>query len=339
MALRTNPRHYWSFSRKMIQNHPGDRRDVLQEGLITGDFHYQNMAARRQGDRWKVDFVDLDDGGRGPFIFDLVRFMVASRLVDTPVNESRLVDAYLRGLRGEKDEKPARVAKIHEADLKEIEKSEREFVEKHTHKSRFKAGHLDLTPFAESPKAERDVIAKAARQLARRLDGEVLDRASRRRMNGGSQGFLRVWTLLKIDGENRIFEAKELGEPALAYWGPQKPTESRVRDLMNSYWGETRDDYGIIRAAGRYFWFRPRVKKSFRTDLPSGNYLSSRENYREEMEYFANYLGRRHSAQKVSRDFVKFATGNVDVFRRDLRDFADRHETEIRRQYDRQFRP
>lgn len=339
MSLRTNPRHFWAFARQTAKEVPTENAAILTEGLITGDFHYQNMAARRSDKHLKVDFMDLDDGGRGPFAFDVARFLVTAKAIDAQVDVGPLLKAYTRGLRGKKDDKPSRIADVIRLTDKKIAKRDREFLEKNTDGDALNFERLGLTKLEESTPAERALIEETAGVLGRLFESEVMSSASRRRVDGGSQGFLRVWTFLRNDGGVRIFEAKELGEPALSFWSPQKDAAERLPELMEAYWGEQRPEYGILKSGGRNFWFRPRVKKHFRTDLPSAQDREGRRMLLAEMEYFANYLGRRHGAQTQAEPYRAFAEKDSAAFQTALREFADRYDQEARRQFREQTRP
>lgn len=339
MSLRTNPRHYWAFSRRLADGAPAERAPLFAEGLIAGDFHYQNLAARRADGRLKIDFMDLDDGGRGPFVFDFARFLVTARAIDRKLDEGVLVDAYTRGLRGKKDDKPARLADVTRLTAKKIAKRDREFLEKNTDGDALNFARLELTRREESTERERALIDGTAAELGRIFDAAVLSAASRRRADGGSQGFLRVWALLRGEGGARIFEAKELGEPALGFWSPQKDAAERLPELMDVYWGERSADYGILKNGGRNFWFRPRAKKHFRTDLPAEGDRAGRRRLEAEMAYFANYLGRRHGAQEAAAPYRRLVEESPEAFREALRDFAEAHDREVRRQYAEQDLP
>lgn len=339
MSLRTNPKHFWSFARKQADALTSDKSALLTEGLITGDFHYQNMAARRTGEKLKVDFMDLDDGGQGPFVFDMVRFLVTAKAIEPGIDQAGLIKAYNRGVREKKDDRPERVQEVMDLPAKKIHKRDREFLEKNTDGNEFNYERLGLTKLQDSPVAERRLIQQTAAKLGRLFRADVMSAASRRRLDGGSQGYLRVWALLRNEAGLRIFEAKELGEPALNFWSPQKDAAERLPELMEAYWGESVPEYGILRSGGRNFWFRPRVKKHFRTDVPSLRDHESRKVVAEEILYFANYLGRRHGAQKSAEAYRELIENDPEMFTRALQDFVSTYDREARHQYKLQAEP
>lgn len=111
MSLRTNPKNYWSWARSAANRN--EHPEFLIEGLVSGDFHYQNMAARARDEKAKVDFMDLDDGGRGPFVFDLVRYLVTGQAIAPEHVAMRpVIEAYIDGILGTKTPKPERVEKV-----------------------------------------------------------------------------------------------------------------------------------------------------------------------------------------------------------------------------------
>lgn len=310
MSLRTNPKNYWSWARAAA--HRNEHPEFLAEGLVSGDFHYQNMAARARDQKAKVDFMDLDDGGRGPFVFDFVRYLVTGQAIaQDHVAMKPVIEAYIDGILGTKMAKPKRVAEVSEISAKKLEALESEFQEKTVLDG--KTLNLDregLTALSESTVTEQTFMRNTAEALAQRLGAtKVLDVASRRRVDGGSQGFLRVWSLLKFsDGSQRIYEAKEIGEPAIAEFGKQLPPADRIQQLVEIFWKEPVTDYGILtisqESGDRNFWFRPRGKKHFKTELPDVTDEKALAKYTEEVLYFANYLGRRHGQQDDAKSIA-----------------------------------
>ncbi len=321
MSLRTNPKHFWNWahSKKLISRHP----EFLIEGLVSGDFHYQNMAARSRLEKVKVDFMDLDDGGRGAFTFDLVRYLVTGQAIaQDHALLKPVLDAYIDGLLGAKAKKPKRVEQVSEISAKKLAAAEAEFQQKNIRNGRqLNHERLGLTLMKESSIAEKALIQSTAQTLAVKLGAvEILDVASRRRVDGGSQGFLRVWALLKFaDGSLRIFEAKEIGEPAISEYREQIPFAARIQKLIEVFWNEPVTDYGVVAvldvgAGSRDFWFRPRGKKHFKTELPDVNNAKALSNYQDEVLYFANYLGRRHGGQEAAHKFAEAVQKNPREF-------------------------
>lgn len=309
----------------------------LSEGRVAGDFHYQNMAARRSGEKQKVDFMDLDDGGRGPFLFDLVRFLVTNQAVFVRVPNEQLVDAYIQGLEGSKSEKPWRIKKLSDLSFKKIEDGEANYVEKNRRGDDLHFERLGLSRLKESPVEVQKLAQTVAESLAKRFDGHVLSIGTRRKTVGGSQGFLRVWVLLKTKDGDRIFEAKEIGEPALSAWAPQQGFAVRINDLIQVFWGDHPEAYGVMTIDSQNFWFRPRGPKFFRTDFPDGREQDDADTYRDEMLAFANYLGRRHGRQDEAEAYREAVTGRSDDFRQwvqlTTRDYLQNSHDQFANQY------
>lgn len=356
MSLRTNPRHYWRWAQVTAENgrfeselplvqrlqhvSPVKSEFVFRdEGVLAGDFHYQNMSARQSKDGLKVDFMDLDDGGRGPFAFDLVRFLVTAMAVKPHVSQASLIDAYVRGLEGEKMPKPRRVEEVLAMTERKVKEADRQYLESKTIGDSLDFVELGLNRLNEEPLEVRRTAENVAENLGKKLGGTALSIGTKRRTDGGSQGFLRVWVLLKMKSGTRIFEAKQLGDPALSAWEEQLPTPQRVAAAIDLFWGETSNDYGVVIAEGTHYWFRPRVKKYFRTDLPNNRVAQEREDYRQEMINFANYLGRRHGKQPEAALFLQHIESDQKGFDASIRELVHRYFTLSRHEFDTQDHP
>ena len=111
--IRSNTLHYWT-----VMKHQVDLRGLKAylgyEGMLAGDPHAGNFAAlplrARDGSR-KMRYVDVDfdDCGRGPFVLDFIRFVIASKANHKEVKRRDLEKGYHQGLAGRELDPPKAV--------------------------------------------------------------------------------------------------------------------------------------------------------------------------------------------------------------------------------------
>ena len=82
--------------------------------MLAGDPHAGNFAVlplRSVDGSRKMRYVnvDFDDAGRGPFVLDFIRFMIASKATDREAKRRPQEEAYLKGLAGKEIDPPKKV--------------------------------------------------------------------------------------------------------------------------------------------------------------------------------------------------------------------------------------
>src|SRR5215472_16759567 len=111
--IRSNTVHYWTAMKHQVDL--GGLKPYLgYEGMLAGDPHAGNFAVlplhTLDGSR-KMSYVDVDfdDCGRGPFVLDFIRFVIASKANHREVKRRALEKAYCKGLGGREIDPPKKV--------------------------------------------------------------------------------------------------------------------------------------------------------------------------------------------------------------------------------------
>ncbi len=83
--IRSNTPHYWTYMK-----HRADLSSLKQylpfEGIVGGDPHMGNFTVlplKQVGGSRQMRYVDIDfdDAGRGPFVLDIIRYLIASKSI------------------------------------------------------------------------------------------------------------------------------------------------------------------------------------------------------------------------------------------------------------------
>src|SRR5260370_42183965 len=102
--VRSNTVHYWTTMKNDVDL-SGLKPYLGYEGMLAGDPHAGNFAVlplRAIDGSRKMRYVnvDFDDAGRGPFVLDFIRFVIASKATDKEVKRRPQAEAYIKGLEG-----------------------------------------------------------------------------------------------------------------------------------------------------------------------------------------------------------------------------------------------
>src|SRR5262245_29961772 len=189
--IRSNTPHYWTHMK-----HEADLSRLKPylpfKGVIAGDPHMGNFAAlplKSVGGSRKMQFVnvDFDDAGRGPFVLDLVRYLVAVKAITGQIKKRPLEESYLVGLAGKELNPPKEVRCLLTMPVADYEELVTKYAKKKSSKQGFelKAGEVE---------AYNDEIDCSL--IERLFTAEkIIDLALRPSDRGGSLGQLRVWVL------------------------------------------------------------------------------------------------------------------------------------------------
>ena len=114
--IRSNTPHYWTYMK-----HRADLSSLKKylpfEGILAGDPHMGNFAflpLRQVGGSRQMRFVDVDfdDAGRGPFVLDIVRYLIASKSIGGQIKKRPLEKSYLAGIAGKELDPPKEVRSL-----------------------------------------------------------------------------------------------------------------------------------------------------------------------------------------------------------------------------------
>lgn len=240
-------------------------------GWMLGDVHPGNFGAVLHEDGTPAFTMnDLDDGGHGPLVLDLVRFMGASRLADSTLDLAGIINAYREGLEGAPAPKCRYVSKI----VKEAGKSG-----KRPASSDYNAKAQVLI---RSSKETRNVRNTDLKRLETALDSlfpgkfKMHDAVEVIRSKGGSGGLHRYRVLLKYRHDPGagpywvVMELKEMvgsGMAAFAVPGPPSPKERIDQGLRYTVGGDHSSLFRFAQVKGVPMTVRPRFEGGLNIDL------------------------------------------------------------------------
>jgi len=293
--IRSNTPHYWG--------HMKDGADLARlkpylpfKGTIAGDPHMGNFAAlplRAIGGSRKMKFVniDFDDAGRGPFVLDLVRYLIAVKAITGQVKKRPLEESYLAGLAGKASKPPKEVRSLLTMPVADYDEMVTKYAKKKSsrHGFEFKAGELKRFKGEVDPSTIERLFTTET----------IVDLAIRPTERGGSRGQLRIWILAEDkNARRRIVELKQYSKPAIAEYQSQPSVREWLTEVRRSFWpGLDGSSYDLIKLAGAgLFWIRE--KHVSLIDLPYSSNAGRDIAFLEALAiYDANVLGLAHGRQ------------------------------------------
>ena len=310
--VRSNTPHYWAYMK-----HRADLNRLQSylsfKGTIAGDPHMGNFAAlplKPVGGSRKMKFVnvDFDDAGRGPFVLDLVRYLVAVKSINGQIKKRPLETSYLAGLAGKELDPPKEVRSLLDMRVSAYDEMVTKYAEKKSSKHGFelKAGEVE----AYNAKIERPTIEHLF------TTEKVIDLAVRPTQRGGSLGQMRIWVLAEDkNSRRRIVELKQYAKPATANYQTQPPVHEWLSEIRQSFWpGLDGSSYDLIELpdAG-LFWIRE--KHVSLIDLPYSSTKSSDIAFLEDLAiYDANVLGLAHGRQAQAVPYHALIKSDIEAF-------------------------
>src|SRR5262245_14811378 len=191
--IRSNTVHYWTAMRHQIDL-GGLKPYLAYEGMLAGDPHAGNFAAlplRTLDGPRKMRYVDVDfdDCGRGPFVLDFIRFVIASKANHKEVKRRELEKAYRQGLAGKEIDPPKEVRDLLAMPVADYDAMAAEYLRKRSTAKGFIFKSGEIEPYH----------AKIRRiDIERLFPGDkVIDLGIRPEARGGSAGELRIWVIVE----------------------------------------------------------------------------------------------------------------------------------------------
>jgi hypothetical protein len=266
------------------------------KGMLAGDPHAGNFAVlplRAVNGSRKMRYVnvDFDDAGRGPFVLDFIRFVIASKATDSEIKRRPQEKAYLKGLSGKEIDPPKKVRDLLDMPVSQYDAMATEYMRKRSSDNGFIFKEGEIQRY--TAKIDRTSIERVF------LKVKVIDVGIRPVERGGSAGDLRIWVLIEAAGaQRRIMELKQYEEPATAKYQPQPAPQQRLKEIRLAFWpGLDGSDYDLVGLrGGGLFWIRE--KRVSLIDVPYSSKEPKKLDFLDELEiYDANQLGLAHSHQ------------------------------------------
>jgi hypothetical protein len=293
--IRSNAPHYWSYMKSQADLR-GLKSYLSFEGMLAGDPHMGNFTVlplKTIGGPRQMKFVnvDFDDAGRGPFVLDFIRYVIAAKTTNEDVKKHLLQEVYLKGLAGEEMNPPKKVRDLLAMSVSDYDDMVAQYTQKKSTGQGFilKEGEIQ----AYDAKIARSTIEKLF------TNEKVVDLAIRPRERGGSAAELRIWILVEANNaRRRIMELKQRAMPGTANYQAQPPVQQWLIEIRQAFWpGLDGSAYDLVDIAGSgLFWIRQ--KEVSLIDVPYSSEKNSKIDYLDDLViYDANQLGLAHGRQ------------------------------------------
>jgi hypothetical protein len=310
--IRSNAPHYWSYMKSQADLR-GLKSYLSFEGMLAGDPHMGNFGVlplRTIGGPRQMKYVDndFDDAGRGPFVLDFSRYVIAVRTTNEDVKKRSLQEVYQMGLAGKEIEPPKKVQDLLDMSVSDYDDMAAQYTARKSTKNGFilKEGEIQ----AYNAKIDRSTIEKLF------PNEKVIDLAIRPRARGGSLDELRIWILVEAKNtRRRIMELKQYSKPGTANYQEQPPVEQWLKEIRHAFWpGLDGSAYDLINIAGSgLFWIRE--KEVSLIDVPYSSEKNSKIDYLDDLAiYDANQLGLAHGRQTNAAPYRAGIEKDSDAF-------------------------
>lgn len=318
---RSNAPQSWAWFKKFSSDFLPE--SILKyEGMIEGDPHNGNYGPTVVNGKVKWRSLDYDDAGRGPYVLDFAKFLIATKAVDSvkKVQAHDLWEQYQRGIEGkEYKNPPKRITEL-------LEMSATEFRDMEVKKAlKFSVGNKLLNDGERStPIADKKLYTLVMEIFRRNLPEnlQVLDVGGREKEGGGSGsvngegGALRFIALVKgHDGRNTIYELKQDFESGIERYQPQDVSLQEILDFHVI--GEAKSDpnYREVNVnidGDKRFVLRPKPLY-FYDYANKAKTMTQQQEFEDLSLYNAWYKGRMISQQKNASSYLKAIQADKDA--------------------------
>ena len=308
--IRSNTPHYWTYMK-----HRADlsslKRYLPFEGILAGDPHLGNFAVlpiKQVGGSRQMSFVDVDfdDAGRGPFVLDIIRYLIASKSIGG-IKKRPMEKSYLAGIAGKELDPPKEVRSLLAMPVSHYDDMVAQYAAKKSSKHGFVFKTGNIEPYN----------AKIARSTIERLfpAGNVIDLAIRCEERGGSVDQLRIWVLVGDQKSRRIVELKQYSKSAIANYQTQPPVREWLNAVRRTFWPRLDGSaYDLVDIPGAgLFWIRD--KHVSLIDVPYSSEKRSDIAFLDALaSYDANLLGLAHGRQAEAAPYRAIVEKDAEAF-------------------------
>jgi hypothetical protein len=310
--IRSNTPHYWNHMKRRADL-SSLKRYLPFEGILAGDPHLGNFSVlplKQVGGPRRMRFVDVDfdDAGRGPFILDIVRYLIATKsTISGKIKKRPLEQSYLAGLAGQESKPPKKIGALLAMPVAKYDDMAAQYAKKKSSKHGFDFKKGEIEPYK----------AKIARSTIERLFAteKVIDLAIRPEDRGGSIGQLRIWVLVGDQKSRRIMELKQYGEPATAKYRTQPLARDWLNEVRQTFWpGLDGSAYDLVELPGAGLFWR-REKHVSLIDVPYSSKKSRNIAFLDALAMFdANVLGLAHGRQAQAAPYRALIEKDPEAF-------------------------
>lgn len=333
--IRSNPNHYWAWMKKNISNSEiaGDLEKIAEfKGQVVADAHYFNFSDIHKDEKSGLALVDVDDSGKGSLYLDFVRyatFVKAYMGVDKDTTTGELLDAYLDGLKQKEKNLPDFLIAAMSKSRKDLLKEHGDWVAKSLKNKKLDYKSLEIMSLKDKKVGKnKEKTGEALGDLLKQKGKakKIHDIGYTVSTSGSSIGKDRFWFSLETEDERpSIYECKQLGQPATAYYSSQKNHVERISDVLKIYSDfDTKDSY-VFETTSETYWCRPKHFDFFRRSVVEDN-VDKTKKMIDYSRYLAYWMGYKHSYQKEGDNLKKAITGEEKNILKDTVKLIEEYE-------------
>jgi len=163
--IRSNTPHYWTYMK-----HRADLSSLKPylpfEGIVSGDPHMGNFSVlplKQVGGSRQMRYadIDFDDAGRGPFVLDIIRYLIAAKSIGGQIKKRPLEASYLAGIAGKALDPPKAVRSLLAMPVSDYDDMARRYVEKNSSKHGFvfRKGKIEQVQREDCPRHDRTAVS------------------------------------------------------------------------------------------------------------------------------------------------------------------------------------
>lgn len=295
--IRSNPSHYWAW---MAAHLPDDLKAIASHhGQIVADAHYFNFSDVHGKDKSGLALVDVDDSGVGSLYLDFVRYAIFVKAYMKIDLTAELFDAYKDGLQKKEKTVPPFLSNAISKNRKDLELEHQEWVSKNL-KTDYKLNNENLEIESLKKIPEKSIVGNHLAELLVRTGKakKVYDIGYSTKNSGSSRGMDRYWfSLITAKGDSSIYECKQLGTPASAYYAVQQALPSqRIADVLKVYSDVETNDSFVFPAANASYWCRQEHFDFFSRKIVEAKRRELKP-MTEYSRYLAYWMGLKQSSQ------------------------------------------
>lgn len=325
MAFRSNAPHFWEWSKAVAAQKLPEA--LLREGIAAGDPHVLNFGQVVINDeKFALQLVDLDDAGKAPLIFDLLRLMVSVNVSPAKTKGKEIWGAYLKGLGGEDFKTPRFIKADDKLNVQEFLRGQQKLLQANVVNNKLNLAAYKLSAMKTAPQFLRATGDQIIEQLKKtQPELEFMDWGWRAHKDGGSQGMDRIWALFRQKNGNMILrEFKQMAPPATGNYQIQADNETRINQVRRAFWRTSKtDEYEVVTVPGGQFLARDRYVYPLDADIKAA--IAAAGGKLDDLsEYLGYQLGKLHAQQpagaKLFAAIEKNDAGDVFKSLKGLRD-------------------
>lgn len=291
--LRTFVDYFYLVSKNNFKNIDTIQGLISTEGWCVGDAHPENFGVLiKEKNALTFSHNDMDDSAPAPVIFDLYRLMVSSRLYDSSIDLTKMLLAYIAGLKHTNYPVPSPIQEMFQKSKKNGVLPSKNKVSKNV--------FIRTPEMLELPASDFYLLGSIVEILKKNLEdgASLIDAVQTKKIGGGSGGLLRYELLINNGGKLLHLELKTQVTPSLYPVASSIPSlAERIEQSLKVGQGIASSQlYKVINFKGQEMLLRPKFSGNIGVSLDKNSLPDN-----QDIIYYESYvLGGIHSRSIVN---------------------------------------